>query len=128
MKKAKALDVCLHVTSFNIVLSYAKHFFGSMFLYDVDFHNKEAYRKRWELRRKITKKEAAKWNKQDDSYVWEAGDSTNRFNSHASIERAAIKFAKEKWGNNINIYLGDRGYDFQDMDMIYPKRIVRDDS
>ncbi len=109
-------QVCLKITSF-IGCVGATHYYGKIREYDGDW-NAEDLR----VKHPLTKAQAAFINKADGStgksYAYKAGELTERFDDEESLKEAAILAAREKWGEDVEIYLGIPAKVLEDMERL----------
>lgn len=107
-------QICLDISSWRDFSFVSKHFYGTLFPYGEPPRNREEIH----VRCKMTVKQAEEFNKKDSWDGYEEGQKTNRFDSREVLITQAIFDAKEKWGVDIEIYLGVSCYLLEDMERI----------
>jgi len=116
MRKILPNQVCLKITTWRGVIG-ATHYYGKLREYDAEW-NVEDLR----VKHLLTAEQAAFINKQDGmvgkSFAYETGDPSERFDDEESVKEAAIQMAREKWGADVEIYLGNCARMLKDMERL----------
>jgi len=99
------LIVCLTITTWRGLVG-ATHFYGRLREYDGEWNAEEL-----RVKHPLTAEQADVMNEKDGtvgkSFAYEAGEPSERFDDEQSVKEAAISAAREKWGEDVEIYVGN---------------------
>lgn len=112
------MKVCLIITTWRGAIG-ATHFYGRLCEYDAEWNADNV-----DLRvmQPLTEVQAGTLNVIDDtvgkSYAYEAGEPTERFDNEETVRKVAIEMAREKWGEDVEIYVGNPARALEDMERL----------
>lgn len=104
MRKILPNQVCLNITTFRGCVG-ATHYYGRLREYNGEWIEEDL-----RVNHPLTAKQAAFINVTDGMvgkpYAYEEGEMSERFDDEDAVKEAAIAQAREKWGDDVEIYLG----------------------
>lgn len=107
--------VCLTITTWRE--TGGTHFYGRLREYDGEWTEKDL-----RVKYLLTAEQADAINEQDGitrrSCAYEAGEPSERFDTEQGVKEAAIRMAREKWGEDVEIYLGNPARALENMEKL----------
>ena len=112
------MKVCLTTTTWRE--TGGTHYYGKLWEYDSDRDLGTV--RTVQVHAPLTESQAAVLNALDDmvgkSYSYEVGEPSERFDDIQSMKEAAIRTAREKWGEDVEIYMGNPAKALEDMERL----------
>ena len=111
------MKLFLNITTFRDEDCSATHYYGQMREYGME-GGEIIFRVCYPL----TAKQAAYINEKDGStgksYAYDEGDPSERFDDTASLKKAAVHMAQEKYGDDVEVYVGSPAQALEDFERL----------
>ena len=112
-----ATRVCLTITTYRRWVPRAIHYFGELREYDVEYGADGPERNGVWF--EMTAKDTARVNEKDglvgQTGAWQVGDHHYAFLSREGVLKAAIPCAREAYGEDVEVYVGNIAMALEDM-------------
>ena len=99
------VNVCLTITDYRYVSVNAKHFYGELREHGID--NPERHGVSFEMDAAEAHAFSGQGNVAGTPGAWQSGDRSYRFASRVSLLNASLQCAKEVFGEDVAVYLGE---------------------